>query len=82
MSPYRRCIYTAFLALQSHPKRQDITFVFVPLAKEVFYTAGNIPVSVEDFESYSLDLKAKYGFGKFDFSQIKALGNSWFLKVI
>ena len=49
-SPLRRTIQTLCNALASHPQKKDLTIILVPLAKEVFYEYGNVPLRISELK--------------------------------
>ncbi|TNV81614.1 hypothetical protein FGO68_gene2110 [Halteria grandinella] len=61
VSPLRRTIETAALLLQSHPDKDNINLVLLPLAKENFHTSNDLAMEYKELKAYAESVSRIYG---------------------
>jgi hypothetical protein len=84
VSPHRRTIETAVHILSSHPKKSEITFILLPLAKENLHTSSDLPVPFAELQAFTASLHSQHGF-TFDFSLFAPFSDqpdSWHFQIV
>ena len=65
--------------LATHPNKNKLTIVLLPLAKEALLGYGNIPISVKELAKFCEKLKDKFGFHQFDLSLLNH-DDLWYIR--
>ena len=85
VSPHVRTIQSAALMLSSHPQKQDMVLVLLPLAKEIMHTSNDLGLEFKDLEAFTSQISKEHGV-KFDFSLFEPFRtkgiDSWYYQVL
>ena len=67
--------------LETHPQRNHITIVLLPLAKEVMHRYATIPLKIEELRAFcGRTIIAEFGFKNVDFSYLHGMDDLWYLR--